>query len=139
MLVVRLSGATFKMINTHPTADLSGFFLILPVSRLSIWEPVSLSDILLLMLFPGGVCLGIVLAWRREGKGGMISVASFLTFYVSMWLSHGQFPRGPYFALIALPGFLFLTTESWKPDRKKCITPRSTDCRFGVNANILVS
>ena len=74
-------------------------------------EPISLEDIFLLVLFPCGVCLGVVLAWWLESLGGIISTACFITFYACMYLLRGQFPRGPYFLLIAAPGFLFLV--SW--------------------------
>jgi hypothetical protein len=54
-----------------------------------------------------GMFLGLILAWRWEGLGGNITVAGFAAFYLTWWLS-GRFPSGPFFALIAAPGFLFL-------------------------------
>jgi hypothetical protein len=64
-----------------------------------------------LLLFPFGVCLGIIVAWRREGLGGGITVGSLLAFYAWLRVVSGRFPGGPYFALIAAPGILFLV--SW--------------------------
>ena len=70
--------------------------------------PSSVRDLTGFALFPFGVCLGIALAWRWELLGGCISVASFLGFYSLLYLIDGRIPKGPYFALVAVPGFLFL-------------------------------
>lgn len=64
-----------------------------------------------LLLFPVGVCLGMIVAWRREGLGGFITAGSLLAFYAMMRAVSGEFPRGPFFALFAAPGILFLV--SW--------------------------
>ena len=61
-----------------------------------------------LTLFPGGVCLGLVVAWFRKGLGGVIATGSLIGFYVWNLLNRGTFPRGPYFLLVAAPGVLFL-------------------------------
>jgi hypothetical protein len=61
-----------------------------------------------LFFFPFGVCLGMIVAWRREGLGGGITVGSLLAFYAALRIMGGRFPGGPYFALVAAPGILFL-------------------------------
>jgi hypothetical protein len=61
-----------------------------------------------LFFFPLGVCLGLIVAWRREGLGGGMTVGSFLAFYATLRITDGRFPRGPWFALVAAPGILFL-------------------------------
>ena len=53
------------------------------------------------------VLVGLILAWRWEGLGGGLTVTGIVVFYVTWWL-HGKWPRGPFFVLIAAPGFLFL-------------------------------
>ena len=53
------------------------------------------------------VIVGLILAWRWEGLGGGLTVCGVVVFYVTWWL-HGKTPRGPFFLLIAAPGFLFL-------------------------------
>jgi len=73
--------------------------------------PTALRDLLGLFFFPLGTCLGMILAWRWEGLGGAITVGSLLAFYVMSYIVDGRFPRGPYFLLVAAPGFLFLL--SW--------------------------
>jgi hypothetical protein len=70
--------------------------------------PSSARDLSAFALFPIGVCVGIALAWRWELTGSCISVASFLGFYSLLYLIDGRIPKGPYFALVAVPGFLFL-------------------------------
>jgi hypothetical protein len=61
-----------------------------------------------LSLWPGGVCLGLVVAWFRKGPGGVIATGSLIGFYVWHLLDRGTFPRGPFFLLVAAPGVLFL-------------------------------
>jgi hypothetical protein len=61
-----------------------------------------------LFFFPFGVGLGMIVAWRREGLGGSITVGSLAAFYAALRIMGGRFPGGPYFALVAAPGILFL-------------------------------
>lgn len=61
-----------------------------------------------LLFFPFGVILGLMVAWRREGLGGGLAVLSLVTFYVLHYVVSGDLPKGPYFALVAAPGLLFL-------------------------------
>jgi hypothetical protein len=65
-------------------------------------------DLAGLLFFPFGVGLGMIVAWRWEGLGGAITVGSLLAFYAALRLMDGRFPRGPWFALVAAPGVLFL-------------------------------
>jgi hypothetical protein len=53
------------------------------------------------------VLVGLILAWRWEGWGGGLTTGGTAVFYLTWWL-HGKTPRGPFFLLIAAPGFLFL-------------------------------
>ena len=61
-----------------------------------------------LLLFPVIVVAGMVVAWRREGLGGGITVAALLTFYLYSFLMNGGLPRGAAFLILSAPGFLFL-------------------------------
>jgi hypothetical protein len=68
-----------------------------------------------LAFFPSGVCLGLVIAWFRPRLGGAIATVCLIAFYLwSLW-ERGRLPGGPYFVLVAVPGFLFLlsTFVSW--------------------------
>ncbi|MSP14569.1 MAG: hypothetical protein EXR62_16640 [Chloroflexi bacterium] len=60
------------------------------------------------MLFPLGLLLGFVVAWRREGWGGVIATGSFLAFYAWNLTVSGKLPGGLFFPLLATSGFLFL-------------------------------
>ena len=74
-----------------------------------------------LLLFPFGVMVGLLIAWRWEGAGGALTVMSFILFYLLHYLIAGNLPRGPYFGLVAAPGLLFLmcwmlSRRSSRPD-----------------------
>ena len=72
-------------------------------------------DVVAMVFFPIGVCIGLGLAWRRELQGGMIAIGSLAAFYLILFLFDGRFPRGPYFFLLASPGLLFLAV--WGVER----------------------
>lgn len=61
-----------------------------------------------LLLFPFGVMVGLLLAWRWEGLGGGLALVSFVAFYLVHYMVSGTLPGGPYFGLVAAPGLLFV-------------------------------
>ncbi|MEW6131220.1 MAG: hypothetical protein AB1757_29595 [Acidobacteriota bacterium] len=62
-----------------------------------------------LLFFPVGVVIGLMIAWRREGLGGLITVSSLAAFYfIYEWLLSGSFPKGWAFLMFAAPGFIYL-------------------------------
>jgi hypothetical protein len=73
-----------------------------------------------LLLFPLGVCAGMVVAWWREGLGGCITVASLAAFYGLHLVTAGRLPTGWAFLAFAAPGFLFLL--SWLVWRRRPAT-----------------
>lgn len=85
-------------------------------------EPLpSLIEWLELALFPFGVIVGQLIAWKKEGVGSFITIASIAVFYIIEFVFKGRFPGGPYFMLVAFPGFLFLicNINSKKSNRDK--------------------
>jgi|SRR5688500_8233938 len=64
-----------------------------------------------LALWPGGVGVGLFLAWFRKGLGGAIAIASLIAFYLWNLLERGKIPGGPYFVLVAAPGVLFVLSS----------------------------
>ncbi len=60
------------------------------------------------MLFPFGVMIGLILAWRFERLGGLVAAMSMLLFYSLEYLGHGRFPKGYAFLLISAPSVIFL-------------------------------
>jgi hypothetical protein len=73
--------------------------------------PATPAEWLHFVFFPFGVCVGLCLGWRREGLGGLIAVASLVTFYLVTFLTSGTFPRGLAWLVFAAPGPLYLI--SW--------------------------
>lgn len=56
--------------------------------------PSTVRDLVGLFLFPFGVCVGMILAWRWEGLGGSITLGSLLGFYAALRIMDGRFPGG---------------------------------------------
>ena len=69
--------------------------------------------------FPGGVCLGLVIAWFRTRLGGAIAAVCVIAFYLWSLLERGRLPAGPYFVLVAAPGILFLLASFMSLPREK--------------------
>jgi hypothetical protein len=62
-----------------------------------------------LAFFPGGLALGLILAWRWEGTGSLIALGSLAAFYViyGWWLS-GNLWQGAASIVFAAPAVLYL-------------------------------
>jgi hypothetical protein len=60
------------------------------------------------ILYPGGICLGLILAWWRERLGGSITIGSLVLFYVLHTMTAGSLPTGWAWLVLAFPGLLFL-------------------------------
>ena len=71
----------------------------------------------LVLGFPIGVCVGMVVGWFSEGLGGGITVASLLFFYAVHYAQWGKLPGGGWFLLFSSGGLLFLV--SWLYARLK--------------------
>ena len=54
------------------------------------------------------VVLGLVLGWKWELYGGVLTVCGVVAFYLANYLFSGTLPRGPYFLLFAFPSLLFI-------------------------------
>lgn len=61
-----------------------------------------------LAFFPTGIILGLLIAFRKELPGGGITLLSLTGFYVWHFVVAGDLAAGPWFALLAAPGFLFV-------------------------------
>lgn len=90
------------------------FFLLITIGEFlspHTQVPITLVDIGMLLLFPGATCIGLIMAWRWEGLGGLISLSSVILFTLIMAFSD-RFNNPPRFLLllgfIAAPGLLFL-------------------------------
>jgi hypothetical protein len=67
----------------------------------------TIRELVALLLFPGGVVLGMLISWRREGLGAIVSIASLAALYAYIGLAFGRVPAGPYFILFTSPAALF--------------------------------
>jgi hypothetical protein len=54
------------------------------------------------------VGVGLLVAWRREGRGGTMTLADILLFYLNEFWLTGRFPRGWAFAILSVPAALSL-------------------------------
>ena len=64
-----------------------------------------------LAFFPGGVIVGLLLAWWHEQLGGWVTVLSLVGFYLWHLFTAGRLSAGPYFVLLSAPGLLFLLAD----------------------------
>jgi len=60
------------------------------------------------LFFPFGICVGMIVAWKKESLGGFITVASLLAAYVIHFATTGTLLKGWAWLAFAAPGFLFL-------------------------------
>jgi hypothetical protein len=52
--------------------------------------------------------LGLLLSWKWELSGGLLTICGVIAFYLLDYAFSGTFPRGPYFLILASPSLLFL-------------------------------
>lgn len=52
--------------------------------------------------------LGLLLGWKWELYGGLLTVCGMIAFYLLDYLFSGTFPRGPFLLLFAYPSLLFI-------------------------------
>jgi hypothetical protein len=64
------------------------------------------------VLFPFGICVGMILAWRREGLGGGITLGCLAAFYALHRATTGTFPQGWAWLVFAAPGIFFLAARA---------------------------
>lgn len=56
----------------------------------------------------GAMWLGLALGWHQERLGGWLVVGGLAAFYAIHLAASATLPAGPWFALLAVPGFLYL-------------------------------
>ncbi|MFP4394505.1 MAG: hypothetical protein ACLFTI_04495 [Anaerolineales bacterium] len=62
----------------------------------------------LMMVAFFAVWLGLVLGWRWELYGALLTIGGLIAFYLLDYLFSGTFPRGPFFLIFTAPSLLFL-------------------------------
>ena len=54
------------------------------------------------------VWLGLLLSWKWELYGGLLTVCGLAAFYLLEYLFSGTLPRGPFFLIFASPSLMFI-------------------------------
>ena len=67
----------------------------------------------LMMVAFAAVWIGLILGWRWELAGGLLTLVGMTAFYLLDYAFSGTWPRGPYFLLLASPGLLFVIYGLW--------------------------
>lgn len=89
----------------------AGLLLLFIIGGDSGPNPITAREWIGLLFFPFGVVVGMVVAWRREVLGSLVSIGSLSSFYIVYGLVlANRLPRGGYFALFTAPAFLFLVS-----------------------------
>lgn len=65
------------------------------------------------LVFPFGLCLGVLLAWRWELAGSLLALVSTAIFSVSEAVQTGKRRHAMSPLLFALPAVLFLVSWAW--------------------------
>ncbi|MFO0977938.1 MAG: hypothetical protein U0996_16150 [Planctomycetaceae bacterium] len=68
----------------------------------------TLREAVAMAFFPFGVAAGMIIGWKREFLGGVVSILSLAMFYVIMAMTDPGESLGPWFLIFTVPGFLFL-------------------------------
>ena len=68
-------------------------------------------ELLEMLFFPVGIIGGMLLSWKFELAGSIITISSFVIFYALEFFQDGKIPTGPLLLFIAAPGFLFLISR----------------------------
>ena len=72
------------------------------------FNKVGFKEWLGLLFFPLGLVIGLLMSWKNEGLGAVVSLASLFAFYlVYGLLLSGRLWQGWAFIAFAIPGFLF--------------------------------
>lgn len=78
---------------------------------------MALEDAIAFTFFPIGLTVGLIIAWWKEGLGGIIATGSIIGFHLTMLFVHGKPDFVLFIELLAVPGPLFIIC--WLLSRKK--------------------
>ncbi len=74
-------------------------------------------DVFQFVFFPIGLTIGLIIAWKWEGPGGIIAIGSIIGFHLQMLVIHGKPDFVLFIDLLAAPGILFILY--WILSRKR--------------------
>ena len=70
-----------------------------------------------LLFFPFGVMVGLFLAYRWEGWGGIVAVGCMIAWHITMQVVHGNPDFVPFIDAMAAPGLLYILC--WLSSRRQ--------------------
>jgi hypothetical protein len=76
-------------------------------------------DVFQFVFFPIGLTIGLILAWKWEGLGGIVAIGSIIGFHLQMLIKHGDLDFTLIIELLAAPGILFILY--WILSRKRIV------------------
>ena len=82
-------------------------------------DTFAFKDLLQFVFFPIGLTIGLIIAWKMEGLGGIIAIASIIGFHLQMLITHGKPDFVLLIELLAAPGILFILY--WILSRKRAV------------------
>ena len=82
-------------------------------------DTFTFKDVFQFVFFPIGLMIGLIIAWKREGLGGIIAIASIIGFHLQMLVTHGKPDFVLLIELLAAPGILFILY--WILSRKRVV------------------
>lgn len=65
-------------------------------------------QIILFLFFPVGAVAGMLLSWKWEGLGGLLTLTCLFVFFVLFGQKYGTYPPGKEYFLLASPGVFFV-------------------------------
>lgn len=65
-------------------------------------------EVLGFTFFPIGIVAGMIVGWKWELTGGLVSILSLIGFYIWQFMPAGEIPAGPWFMIFTSPAVLFL-------------------------------
>jgi len=80
---------------------------------------VDITEIIAMIFFPFGIVGGMVISWKWERIGAIMTIISLFIFYILILIPRTALRGIPMSLLIAGPGFLFLISSFLSPKEKK--------------------
>lgn len=65
-------------------------------------------QIILFLIFPVGALSGLLISWKWEGLGGLLTLTCIFVFFVLFGQQYGSYPPGKEHFLLASPGVFFV-------------------------------
>ena len=82
-------------------------------------DTFTFKDVFQFVFFPIGLTIGLIIAWKWEGLGGIIAIGSIIAFHLQMLITHGKPDFVLLIELLVAPGILFILY--WILSRKRIV------------------